>query len=483
MDVVSSVQLVSMDPGGCANVADPSRASAVASCHPCDPPMTPAIPPLATASTTAFRLQPHAEYHVKEHTVDEGAPYVPDDRIRRTIAERILTGANAPVANTYVNRDGSVRLSLVEKLLATYCHAFGECGGDGCGCNRLKRPHCRQRFRELVATRTASALLQRPVRAVTLGSGELLTDFEILLGLWSRGVAIESVVAIDTSYKADKGSHLRALDALAVFFAPCRVFSCASAEDYSTAVAMQPELYGRANLFIYCDAAAVPYESFRQAASAALLDGSLAFELANVNRGHDGQLAPLEKWLPSHLKSGEAGRDGSYFSMRILRKAGASPSASRFEHEPLPHDAGGGGMGAGGTGGGGMGGASRCLRDEAAYWLATHSRERAAQHGARLFKVVYAPRMPVRAEPSRTAAIVGVRAVGDEVIAEEVSIDGWARLSRELDTYAGYRHFDNCGKPMYMLIRADDVGELMREVVLDEKGISIDDDGWLPDIC
>jgi hypothetical protein len=36
---------------------------------------------------------------------------------------------------------------------------------------------------------------------------------------------------------------------------------------------------------------------------------------------------------------------------------------------------------------------------------------------------------------------------------------------------------------MYMLIRADDVGELMREVVLDEKGISIDDDGWLPDIC
>ena len=130
-----------------------------------------------------------------------------------------------------------------------------------------------------------------------------------------------------------------------------------------------------------------------------------------------------------------------------------------------------------------MGGASRCLRDEAAHWLATHSRERAAQHGARLFKVVYAPRMPVRAEPSRTAAIVGVRAVGDEVIAEEVSDDGWVRLSRELDTYAGYRHFDNCGKPMYMLIRADDVGELMREVVLDEKGISIDDDGWLPDIC
>lgn len=91
--------------------------------------------------------------------------------------------------------------------------------------------------------------------------------------------------------------------------------------------------------------------------------------------------------------------------------------------------------------------------------------------------------MPVRSLASRTADLVGTRRHGEEVIVSEVTDDGWVRLSRELDTYAGYTHFDNCGNAMWMLTRADDVGELLREVVLDGNGNEIDDDGWLPELC
>ena len=61
--------------------------------------------------------------------------------------------------------------------------------------------------------------------------------------------------------------------------------------------------------------------------------------------------------------------------------------------------------------------------------------------------------------------------------------DGWVRLSRELDTYAGYSNFNaDARAEMWMLTRADDVGELLREVVLDGRGEEIDDEGWLPEV-
>jgi len=90
--------------------------------------------------------------------------------------------------------------------------------------------------------------------------------------------------------------------------------------------------------------------------------------------------------------------------------------------------------------------------------------------------------MPMRREPSRKANICGSRKKGDEVIAAEVTVDGWVRVCAELDTFAGYQGFDATGKDLWMLIRADDVGELMREVVLDGRGEEIDDDAWMPDV-
>ena len=99
----------------------------------------------------------------------------------------------------FESREGNTRISLdgVGRQAFAFVREFGECGSPGCGCNRLEAPQCRRHFRELVVARGATELQaseQGAVRLVTLGAGNLLTDFEILLGLWSRGLTIESIV-------------------------------------------------------------------------------------------------------------------------------------------------------------------------------------------------------------------------------------------------------------------------------------------------
>ena len=89
--------------------------------------------------------------------------------------------------------------------------------------------------------------------------------------------------------------------------------------------------------------------------------------------------------------------------------------------------------------------------------------------------------MPVRKLPSRDADIAGARATGEEVIADVVRTDGWVKLSHA-DTYAGWQAYSREADEMWMLRCADDVGELLREVVIDENGREVDDDMWLPEM-
>ena len=123
------------------------------------------------------------------------------------------------------------------------------------------------------------------------------------------------------------------------------------------------------------------------------------------------------------------------------------------------------------------------LRSDALEWLKRTTRQRAGKEGKRLFVVVYAKgqgRMAVRREPSRKSEIAGARSTGDEVIVEEVTEEGWVRLS-DLDAYAGFQSF-HAGQEKWMLTYGSDVGELLREVILDENGNDVDDDSWLPDM-
>jgi hypothetical protein len=89
--------------------------------------------------------------------------------------------------------------------------------------------------------------------------------------------------------------------------------------------------------------------------------------------------------------------------------------------------------------------------------------------------------MAVRAGPSRSAPIAGARRTGDEVIVEEVTADGWVRVSNALDTQAGYQQYEP-SKERWMLIEAADVGVLLRELVLDGNGQEIDEEGWIPEL-
>ena len=124
--------------------------------------------------------------------------------------------------------------------------------------------------------------------------------------------------------------------------------------------------------------------------------------------------------------------------------------------------------------------ASNLERVEAIEILKAGALLRAEEHGLRAFTVVYKGRMPVRSRPSRSASVVGSRGTDDLVLAREVTDDGWVRLS-ELDTYVGFElHMPD---EAWMLSSAADVGELLREKVLDGNGRDVDDEDWLPEMC
>ena len=130
-----------------------------------------------------------------EFTVDPTAPYVPTDQMRRTVADRLLADKRPDLDLLHEPGNGGTKIkSNLGSLFHALCGDFYECGSPGCGCNRMENPMCRRRYRQIVVQRTEehcrSVARNQPLRVVTLGSGALLTDFEVLLGLWARGVRL-----------------------------------------------------------------------------------------------------------------------------------------------------------------------------------------------------------------------------------------------------------------------------------------------------
>ena len=118
----------------------------------------------------------------------------------------------------------------------------------------MQKPHVRKRYRKIVVQRTTERYrgydsipptvqaMRTPsseggLRVVTLGSGACLTDFEILLGLWSSGVQLSSFIAIDRAYNHKDAYHEeyhRALNSLGAFL-PMRVLAFHSHHDFVAA--------------------------------------------------------------------------------------------------------------------------------------------------------------------------------------------------------------------------------------------------------
>jgi hypothetical protein len=314
------------------DLIDPVQAAGLAyrescTCHDCTSDMDTPVhslavqEPLITArsarATHATRdpAPPHvvassARVHPEDKAVEHTRPaYGLTDDQRRRIADRILVDIGVD-NGMYEVRRGDCRLKELPGL-HPHCTAFGEC--SGCSLSRIRRPHARQRFRHMVVSRTARALragdTSGGVVYVTLGCGGLLTDFEVLLGLWREGVPIARIVAIDRAYalnaaqactphppnltesnltsphvaidrasaptaaQAVPDDYAAALDSMAAFFPRARVFSFADADEYVAAAGRRPELFGGANVFVCCDSGGAP---FHETALAVLRPGACA---------------------------------------------------------------------------------------------------------------------------------------------------------------------------------------------------------------
>lgn len=120
------------------------------------------------------------------------------------IRRRVLSGEAQ-----FDSSSGHVRIAPGDsELLRIWASDFGECGDSGCRCYRIAYPQVRHDFRNVVVRRTtaaarAAAIVEgatAAVRYVSVGCGSLLTDFEILCGLASQGVGIESIILADVVY-------------------------------------------------------------------------------------------------------------------------------------------------------------------------------------------------------------------------------------------------------------------------------------------
>lgn len=442
----------------------------------CDPFARVGRPSTPETRTHGVRAAPESVQHAPAFVVNAGGALEfsvpvpvrqePTDRDRTNLHRMLGQRSNG---SCFECDGGSVRFSKAAK--APWCSSLGECGASLCGCYRLTRPRVRGEFVTMVHTR-AKAAVGDTLRYATIGSGCLLTDFEIVLGFWASGVRIESVVAIDPTYgtaESDEATQARkALAQFATFFAPARVFAFGSVEAYRTAAQLQPAVYGRFNCFVKCDANPVPLDEFLSAASN-LVPNALALELHNHGAGSGRrENGPLESYLPPTLRHRKDGHSTSSVTVRRrLDWNTAEPHQGpdvKHAHDnsfedvsdpteastnPLPID----------------------CNAEALKHLRATARERAAKRGLRMFRVVFSggPRMPLRKEPSRTSTLLGAIDTGDEVIVRAVRDDGWVQLS-ELDTYWGFRSSVSeaaMATEGFMLTQADDVGQLLEEIILD----------------
>ena len=155
------------------------------------------------------------------------------------------------------------------------------------------------------------------------------------------------------------------------------------------------------------------YEALAQTA---LADGGLAFDLHNCGAGHAGSdpdsrdRAEVVRYWKSQLLE-RTSRARCY-----VRQGTSLVEFTDDRADERPDEK-----------------AARIER--ARSFLERSQRERAAAAGEAVYRVVHAPRVAVRAAPSRSARVRGVKSAGDEVVVSEAR-GGWVRLSVRDDWWA-----------------------------------------------
>ncbi|CAK9105589.1 Chaperone protein DnaJ [Durusdinium trenchii] len=147
---------------------------------------------------------------------------------------------------------------------------LGECGHPKCSAHRLKYPEIRAGFRDFIVSKVRDALRTQTVwwgpeglRYVSLGSGELLFDLELLERLREEaGVTIAQICLIDRAYETPSHGTRRALREFADWqrasaqlrrVAPAEVLAFGRLQDFFQAAAEGGRASG-CHVFVQCDA-------------------------------------------------------------------------------------------------------------------------------------------------------------------------------------------------------------------------------------
>ena len=175
--------------------------------------------------------------------------------------------------------------------------SLAECGHTECFCTRSTYPWVRRRFREEVVSRAVEARARREqpfangrLTYVGLGSGLLLGDLDVLMGLQAAGFVIEHATFVDTDY--DRNCH-DALAQMASYLSPGQVLAFSSHAAYVDA--RLRAAIPAAQLLVQMDVTEVELGDSLLLSVLAMGDegGGIGFRLANR---HHPKLIPMISW-------------------------------------------------------------------------------------------------------------------------------------------------------------------------------------------
>lgn len=197
----------------------------------------------------------------------------------------------------FIVEDGLTWLAAAQHDELLPLASMAECGHAECACTRFVHPRVRRRFREEVVRRAHAArdrgAVPSQLRYIGVGSGLLLGDLDVLMGLQAAGFTIEMAIFIDTDYLEHCHGALREME---LYLEPARVVAFASAPDYLAARFNGALPSAHLFLQIDCDELSVGEAA---ALSAVALDdagGGLGFRLANR---HHPAFVPMVSWQRS----------------------------------------------------------------------------------------------------------------------------------------------------------------------------------------
>ena len=394
---------------------------------------------------------------------------------RAEIRHLLLTGAAS-----YEGRQGQVRVkSSPNTPLWNWTRELGECGDPLCSCFRLTNPTARSRFRNLVVSRTVEQIrsdalfraslasvrdyhsgagngdgsedaaaatghndlgaavksaVQKPptaggvVRYVSVGCGQLLTDFEILCGLQEKGMEIGCILLCDTAYDhngiygAGDLKTRQPFNLLAGMFLQGKVEGRLSVfnslKQLERACETESMLFGELTTYIHCDSEDIKQHESNRLAARLLVGGGHAFQLHNDgSRSGGGRISAWRKRTTgeSHVSFGP----GSGWSSKPSDSAVVQALQSSDPAHSLT---------------------AITIRSTEGVEPLLNIREIAkSMQNGRIFRVVHS-KVVVRAEPSTKSTIRGLKESGQHVIVDEemeVAGEWWVRLSRRDPWLAG----------------------------------------------